>query len=65
MIFSRGRPQKLLAVVKYDAPEWFLAMDRNRDGDISSREFIGDEPAFQRLDRNGDLLISPDEINKR
>ncbi|QDT49051.1 transaldolase/EF-hand domain-containing protein [Symmachiella dynata] len=65
MIFSRGRPQKLLAAVKYDAPEWFLAMDRNRDGDISSREFIGDEPAFQRLDRNGDLLISPDEINKR
>lgn len=65
MIISRGRPQKLLAVVKYAAPEWFLAMDQNRDGDISRREFIGDGVAFQRLDRSGDLLISPDEIHKR
>ncbi|TWU05158.1 hypothetical protein CA54_58460 [Symmachiella macrocystis] len=44
--------------------EWFLAMDRNRDGDISSRKFIGDSMAFQRLDRDGDRLISLDDYLK-
>ena len=64
VIISRGRPQTVLVAVRHDAPEWFRAMDRNQDGDVSSREFIGDPTAFQRLDRDGDRLISPDEIDQ-
>jgi Ca2+-binding EF-hand superfamily protein len=42
-------------------PEWFRQMDRNRDGDISRREFLGPREPFNRLDRDGDGLIDADE----
>jgi Ca2+-binding EF-hand superfamily protein len=32
-------------------------MDRNRDGDISRREFLGPRAAFERLDSDRDGLI--------
>jgi Ca2+-binding EF-hand superfamily protein len=32
-------------------------MDKNRDGDVSRREFLGTREAFDRLDKNGDGLI--------
>lgn len=44
-----------------DAPAWFRAMDRNGDGDISRREFVGSDAEFRQLDRDGDGLISLDE----
>jgi hypothetical protein len=31
-------------------------MDRNRDGDVSAREFRGPKAQFNRLDRDGDAL---------
>src|SRR4051794_1888147 len=31
-------------------PNWFRHMDRNRDGDISRREFHGSRAQFDRLD---------------
>jgi Ca2+-binding EF-hand superfamily protein len=40
------------------APRWFIKMDRNGDGDISPREFLGTLEDFRRLDRDGDGLIS-------
>ncbi len=43
------------------APEWFQKMDRNGDGDISWREFLGPRDQFDRLDRDGDGLIDPAE----
>ncbi len=43
------------------APVWFQKMDRNRDGDISRREFLGPPQAFQKLDRDDDGLIDVDE----
>jgi Ca2+-binding EF-hand superfamily protein len=43
------------------APAWFRNMDRNHDGDLSPREFLGPRAAFQRLDANGDGLIDAGE----
>lgn len=40
------------------APRWFRKMDRNQDGDISPREFLGSTEQFRKLDTDGDGLIS-------
>ncbi len=45
-------------------PLWFRKMDRNRDGDLSRREFLGDDEQFARLDADGDGLISQPEAEK-
>lgn len=42
-------------------PRWFQRMDRNGDGDLSPREFLGPIEMFRRLDTDGDGLISPQE----
>jgi Ca2+-binding EF-hand superfamily protein len=42
-------------------PAWFTKMDRNGDGDVSLREFVGPIELFRKLDRNGDGLISAEE----
>ena len=47
-----------------NGPEWFRKMDRNRDGDVSPREFLGPPALFKRLDLDGDGLITADEANQ-
>ena len=42
-------------------PDWFRQSDRNRDGDVSRREFLGPREPFDRLDRDKDGLIDADE----
>ncbi len=42
-------------------PDWFQKMDRNHDGDVSRREFLGPRDQFDRLDRDNDGLIDADE----
>ncbi len=44
-----------------DVPEWFRKMDRNGDGEVSLKEFLGSPALFKKLDANGDGLISPAE----
>ena len=42
-------------------PSWFRKMDRNGDGDISRREFLGPRAEFDRLDGDRDGLINAEE----
>jgi Ca2+-binding EF-hand superfamily protein len=51
-------------VVKKEGPAWFRQMDRNGDGDVSPREFLGPPELFRKLDRNGDGLISKEEAEQ-
>jgi Ca2+-binding EF-hand superfamily protein len=43
---------------------WFYKMDRNRDGFLSPREFLGSLEDFRKLDADGDGLISPAEAER-
>ena len=45
-------------------PNWFKQMDRNSDGDISRREFLGTAAQFRQLDADGDQLIDPEEATR-
>ncbi len=45
-------------------PLWFRKMDRNGDGDVSRREFLGSPEQFQKLDLDGDGFISLEEAIK-
>lgn len=44
-----------------DGPAWFLRMDRNGDGDVTLKEFLGDREAFATIDTNSDGFIEPAE----
>lgn len=42
-------------------PTWFRKMDRNQDGDLTWREFLGERSDFEQIDRDGNGLIDLDE----
>ncbi len=56
-------PQSPVASVKPTpvGPIWFQRWDRNNDGDITWREFLGPRDAFEQLDADRDDLIDPRE----
>ena len=45
------------AIATLKGPRWFVRMDRNRDGDVSEREFLGPSEMFQQVDSDSDGLI--------
>lgn len=47
-----------------DGPTWFARMDRNRDGDVSRREFLGPLSKFDELDADSDGLLSGAEAGR-
>jgi Ca2+-binding EF-hand superfamily protein len=57
-----GMAQNRAAPTK--GPLWFRKMDRNGDGDVSEREFLGTPEEFKQIDTDGDGLISPQEAEK-
>lgn len=58
-------PQTAVATVKPRpvGPVWFQRWDRNNDGDITWREFLGPRDAFEQLDADRDDLIDPKEAD--
>jgi len=42
-------------------PTWFRRMDRNQDGDLSWREFLGERGTFDQLDTDKNGMIDLDE----
>lgn len=59
-----GSSRDLRASATSKGPLWFQRMDRNRDGYVSLREFLGTKAEFQKIDTDGDGLISPEEAEK-
>jgi Ca2+-binding EF-hand superfamily protein len=57
----RGRPAVPQGT---SGPLWFRKMDRNHDGDVSRREFLGTDEEFRRIDADGDGLISAAEAER-
>lgn len=45
-------------------PLWFRKMDKNGDGDVSRREFLGTQEDFDKIDVDHDGLISAEEAEK-
>lgn len=44
-----------------NGPVWFRRMDKNRDGEVSGREFLGDKAIFDKLDLNHDGYLDLNE----
>jgi Ca2+-binding EF-hand superfamily protein len=64
---ASGGPEMALSFrppAKPQGPLWFRKMDRNGDGDLSPREFLGTAEQFRRLDADGDGLISVEEAER-
>ncbi|HLW67161.1 MAG TPA: hypothetical protein VKS79_17745, partial [Gemmataceae bacterium] len=56
-----NRMQPTRVALPARGPLWFRMMDRNGDGYVSRREFLGSKEEFDRIDTNHDELISPEE----
>jgi Ca2+-binding EF-hand superfamily protein len=59
--FGAAAKPKPPAALPARGPKWFLAMDKNGDGFVSTQEFIGPPELFAKLDANKDGRISPEE----
>lgn len=61
LVASQGKPIALLEAREPARPTWHRGMDRNHDGDVSRREFVGPLAKFDELDADHDGLISAAE----
>lgn len=63
IVASAGYPQQI-AQRPHHGPAWFRAMDKNRDGDVSRREFTGPARVFDTLDTDQDGLLTASEAEQ-
>jgi Ca2+-binding EF-hand superfamily protein len=56
---ASGPRRSLIGTV--GGPKWFEKMDRNEDGELSRREFLGSDADFVRYDQNSDGVVSASE----
>ena len=61
---SYGLPSRPTAPQPQKGPVWFRKMDRNGDGDVSRKEWLGSEELFKKIDTDGDGLISLEEATR-
>ena len=62
-ISPSGQPFRARMNAPYPVADWFKQADRNGDGKIDKAEFIADALTFFAfLDKNGDSVLSPQEI---
>ncbi|MBS0266213.1 MAG: hypothetical protein JSS02_30060 [Planctomycetes bacterium] len=61
---NRGDTTAPIIQVPSAGPDWFRKMDRNRDGDVSQREFLGPLSLFNKLDLDHDGLITATEAEQ-
>jgi Ca2+-binding EF-hand superfamily protein len=62
-LLSLGHPVSLVSSARR-GPGWFQAMDRNGDGFLSRREFVGPLEGFDALDLDRDGLLDLNEASK-
>lgn len=73
---SRGRPGRMVSFVAVApgingrrvptpgagvGPKWFVRMDRNQDGEVARREFLGPLSLFKQLDSDGNGRLNLSE----
>jgi hypothetical protein len=73
IVLQRGRPSDAVAgpsaaiairPPSEESPGWFIAMDANRDGEISRREFLGGRAKFESLDIDSNGFLELPEAVK-
>jgi len=52
------RPRSMKAEGDQSRPDWFRNMDRDTDGRVSRKEFIGTDEQFEKIDTDRDQFIS-------
>ena len=57
LLIDAGMVQAGTPAERTSGPLWFRKMDKNRDGEVSRREFLGETATFEQLDRNHDGFI--------
>jgi Ca2+-binding EF-hand superfamily protein len=56
------QPPKYESVTAPDAPNWFIQMDANRDGQVERIEFLGPAETFTQLDANNNGQLEVKEL---
>ena len=58
------QPNESESTPRKPAPDWFATLDKNNDGDLNAKEFVGTKEQFQKLDKDKDGLISVEEAGE-